>query len=202
MDRRLLSALDERDVEAAKCFIEDEADPLRVLAMYHGAIRHLYWSARDLATLVALGHHAIAFGVSHPDALKPVAYDIGSFCWPGWDEPGIDVTADAITLGTEAAALNLTLAVQLNRPALALANAHWLVGAYDLVAGRTADATLAFERSRAFAVAAGDHATELLAAGYIAITRREAVDAAAFTSIDDGDELLSQLLTVERYVWS
>jgi hypothetical protein len=198
MDRTLLSALDERDSEGALRFIEDETDPARVLAMYHGAIRHLYWSNKDLNTLVALGRHAVAFGVLHPDALKPITYDIGSFCWPGWDEPGITVDADALSFGAEAAALNLALAVQLNRPVIALANAHWLVGAHDLAAGRTEDAVHAFERSRAFAIEAQDEPTRFLADGYIAIARGEPIDSDEMRTLSEGGELLAQLHTAAR----
>jgi hypothetical protein len=199
MDRTLVTALEERDDAAARRFIEDEPDPARVLAMYHGAIRHLYWSAKDIHTLVRIGRAAIAYGTTNDqlDALKPIAYDIGSFCWPGWNEPGITIDDDVLTLGAEAAALNLTLAVQLNRPPLARSMAHWLVGAHELAAGRCTEAAAAFERSRSLAAEAADEATELLAAACVAIACGSHWDEARFESVTDGADLVLQLRTAQ-----
>jgi hypothetical protein len=200
MDRTLVTALEERDDSAAQRFIEDEPDPARVLAMYHGAIRHLYWNAKDIHTLVRIGCAAIAYGTTNDqaEALKPIAYDIGSFCWPGWDEPGITIDGDVLAFGAEAAALNLALAVQLNRPPLAHSMAHWLVGAHELAAGRRAEAAASFERSRAIAVDAGDSASELLAVAYAAIARGEPWDEVPFEGVDDGAELVAQLRTAQH----
>ena len=192
MDRTLLNALEERDAEAAKRFVEGEPDPKRVLAMYHGAIRHLYWSAKDIATLVDIGRRAIDFGASHPDALKPIAYDIGSFCWPGWDEPGITIDEATFAFGAQAANLNLALAIQLSRP---LSNAQWLVGAYHLAARRTTEAVASFERARDLA---DDEATKLLATGYIAIAHGESFATDELEALPDGTDLVAQLRTAER----
>jgi|SRR5581483_5797868 len=200
MDNRLVVALDERDAQAAQRFIEDESDPARVLAMYHGALRHLYWSNKDIETLVGVGRFALAFGAAvtdeaHLGLVKSIAYDIGSFCWPGWDEPGIEIDDATLAFGADAAVLNLELALRLRRPAGPMANAHWLIGAHHLVTGRTADAVTAFERSRSLA---DDEATKVLADAYIAIATGERWNDAAFASLEEGEQLVAQLRTAER----
>lgn len=193
MDKTLLVALEERDVGAACRFIEDEVDPARVLAMYHGAIRHLYWSEKDLGTLVQVGRRALSYAAdeAHLGFVKSIAYDVGSFCWPGWNEPGIAPGPDALALGAEAAALNLALAERLHRPALVFANAHWLVGAYELAAERSDEALRSFERAHAFA--ADDRPTELLMSGYVAMARGEQPSTDELAALEDGDELIAQL---------
>jgi tetratricopeptide (TPR) repeat protein len=200
VDRTLIAALEERDADAAKRFIEDESDARRVLAMYHGAIRHAYWSNKDLAMVVALGRHAIAYGTAgaHDDALKPITYDIGSFCWPGWDEPGITVDETTLAFGADVAALNLDLALRLQRPPLAQAMAHWLVGAYELATGRRDDAARYFERALALARTSADRPTELLMSAYLAVAEERIVSAESFACIEDGPALIAQVETAAR----
>ena len=198
MDAKLISALNAKDAGAARAYIEDEDDPARVLAMYHGAVRHLYWANKDLPTIVALGPHALAYGQPLDDhdlvgMVKAIAYDLGSFCWPGWDEPGITVDADALAFGTTAAALNIELAERLDRPADKKAIAHWLVGAFELANGRRDDAVRSFEAAASHAHIAGDHATEVLVANYAHIARQEPFDASGLEP-----DLVAQLETARR----
>jgi tetratricopeptide (TPR) repeat protein len=200
MDKTLIAALDARDTDAAKRFIEDEPDPKRVLAMYHGAIRHAYWSNKDVTTVVAIGRHAIAYANAggHDDALKPLTYDIGAFCWPGWDEPGIRIDEDARAFGAEAAGMNLELAVQLNRPALGQAMAYWLVGAYALADDRRDEAARCFERARSLAAEVEDRPTEVLMDAYLALADGRTWSTESFESVEDGEALIAQITTAAR----
>jgi hypothetical protein len=203
VDPSLIGALERGDVAAAVEWIQSEDDPARVLAMFHGAVRHAYWNLRDVAVVVALGDAAFAFGRDLPDdpllgMVKSIAYDVGSFCWIGWDEPGISIDAELAAAGARAAALNLALAEKLDRPAGPLSNAHWLVGAHELAAGRRDQAVRCFEESARHARQGSDLGAELLAVGYIAIARGEAPDLDAFASVEDGDEYVAQLRTAAR----
>lgn len=200
MDSVLIDALDRRDVDSARTFIEAEDDAARVLAMYHGAIRHLYWSRKDITTLAAIGAAALAFGDGLTDRnqlglLKSVAYDLGSFCWPGWDEPGIEIGASMRTFGASAADLNLELAERLGRSEGPMAAAHWLVGAHLLAAGDRPAAITSFETSASLARTAGDHVAELLAEGYTRISRHERPDIVELQSLEHGNEVAAQLQT-------
>ena len=203
MDPSLIDALNSGDVSAAVDWIQQEDDPARVLAMFHGAIRHAYWNRRDVDQVVALGEAAFAFGSTFDDEalrgmVKSIAYDVGSFCWTGWDEPGIEISPRAAAMGRRAASLNLALAALLNRPAAACAAAHWLVGAHALAAGDPSAAIGSFEESARYAREGTDPGAELLALGYIAIARGEQPVTQGFADVEDGDEYAAQLRTAAR----
>jgi hypothetical protein len=203
VDPTLIGALDRGDVSVAVEWIRTEDDPARVLAMFHGAIRHAYWSRKDLTAVVALGEAAFAFGRDFPGdpllgMVKAIAFDVGSFCWIGWDEPGIAIDSAAMAAGASAAAFNLALAERLDRPSGPRAAAHWLVGAHELAAGRRDEAVRCFEESARHARRGSDLGAELLALGYIAIARGEEPDTDAFAGVEDGDEYVAQLRTAAR----
>lgn len=203
VDRFLIDALDRDDVSAAIEWILTEDDPARVLAMFHGAIRHAYWSRKDVGQVVALGEAAFAFGGTSDDErlvglLKPIAYDVGSFCWVGWDEPGVAISAEDAAAGARAASSNLVLAERSQRPPASLASAHWLVGAHALASGDRLAAVASFEESARYARAGGDRGAELLALGYVAIARGEVPDTAAFADIEHGDDHAAQLITAAK----
>jgi hypothetical protein len=200
MDRTLIECLDARRYDACIAFITVEDDPARVLAMFHGGIRHAYWSNKDIDGVVALGRaaRALAEPIEDPKLLgllKSIAFDVGSFCWPGWREPGIEITPPTLEIGAEAAALNLELARRLERPDAPMANAHWLVGAHHLASGRSDEASASFEESARHARLADDRATELLAIGYVAIARGERPDVAEIRTTEHGEDLAAQLTT-------
>jgi hypothetical protein len=200
VDPSLIDALNSGDVSAAVEWIRREDDPARVLAMFHGAIRHAYWNRKDVTQVVALGDAAFAFGEAFEGdpllgMVKAIAFDVGSFCWVGWDEPGIAIDADAAAAGARAAAFNLSLAERLDRPARPRAAAHWLFGAHALAGGDRPGAIASFEESARHARHGGDMGAELLALGYIAIARGEEPDLHAFVGVEDGDEYAAQLRT-------
>lgn len=203
VDPSLIEALNSGDVSAAVEWIQQEDDPARVLAMFHGAIRHAYRNRKDVEQVALLGEAAFAFGAMFDDdglrgVLKPIAYDVGSFCWTGWDEPGVTISTRAAACGRRAAALNLALAALLDRPAKACAAAHWLVGAHALAAGDFPAAIGAFEESARYAREGSDLGAELLALGYIAIARGEQPETDGFADVTEGDEYASQLRTAAR----
>ena len=96
-------------------------------------------------------------------------YDLASFCWEGWDEPGIVVTPEDSAAGAQAADENLRLAQELGRPAFPLSNAWWMVGAYRMQQGDFTGACRSFEAFRA--VTGADAVRTLLADGYIELAR-------------------------------
>lgn len=211
MDPKLLKALASGDVDAASEWIEQEEDPQRVLAMYAGAINHLYWAQKDVASVVALGRMAIDSGLrrardAHGEiadrlrlAANMIAYDVSSFTWPGWAEPGVEITPDVMLEGERYAALVLELAEALGRPHDALARANWIVGAHHLAAGRHGDATSAFDASAEHGRAHDDDGLELLALGYGAIARNDQTDLNEvidrIRTVEHGDEFAQQLET-------
>jgi hypothetical protein len=199
----LIDALDRRDAAEAAATIETEEDPARVLAMYHGAIRHLYWANKDVATIVELGGSAMAYGEQHTDAallglLKAICYDLGSFCWPGWAEAGIEIDDDTLAFGRQAAERNSALAESPDVPALGKASAQWLIGAHRLAADERDHAVRAFEACATQAHLAKERGLELLATNYARIARSEPLDLEAFAGLEDADELIAQLEAAQR----
>ena len=158
---------------------------------------------RDAPEPGLVGEAAFAFGTDFDgDPLlgmaKAIAFDVGSFCWIGWDEPGVTIDAAAATAGSRAAVFNLELAERLDRPSGPRSAAHWLVGAHALAAGDTTAAISAFETALRFARDAGDLELELLALGYVAIANGEKPNTDRFAGIADGDALAAQLHTAWR----
>ncbi len=125
--------------------IQETGSPHEIAARYQSLVSGLYWKSHDLPAVISIGRAGILFCLTQaiaaesPDvidqlrsAAKSLAYDIGSFTWPGWEEPGIDPTPADLAAGMDCARLNLRLAIELKKPKDRLSMAHWLVGAHAL----------------------------------------------------------------------
>jgi hypothetical protein len=113
-------------------------DPVQVLDDYNSLARELFWMDRNLAASRRCLEAGLAYAreqAADDDILgkeKALNYNLGSFCWPGWAEDGVSPTVDDVAAGRQAARRNLELALRLQRGPGPMANAHWLVGAYEL----------------------------------------------------------------------
>lgn len=69
------------------------------MAAYSKLVKHFHWQQKKLPVLVAVGWAGIQYGLIQAEtevsqaqaiksAAKTIAYDVASFAWPGWDEPG------------------------------------------------------------------------------------------------------------------
>jgi hypothetical protein len=147
-------------------------------------MRHSYWKDKAVDLALRLGEVGVIYAhtaaAGEPDAegakqllykAKGFAYDIGSFAWVGWDEPGIEIDSKAVELGAEAAALNLALADQLVRGDLPMSRAHWLVAGYQLTGGQFSSAATSFDQGAAFAAKAGAEADRLLNMAFAGLAR-------------------------------
>jgi hypothetical protein len=172
---QVLAQAREQDIYAAIESIAKTGEFLQVMM-------DLYWKAKDLPATIAVAQAGIAYcftssargsDPAHVSELrgraKAIAYNLGSCCWPGWGEPGIAITPVECAIGYEAARCNLRLAIELARPAKAMGNAHWLVGAYELANREFDSAYASFERARQ--ALAEERAMALMAAGYAQLTR-------------------------------
>ncbi len=162
--------------------MESTADILQYLEACSKEMKRLYWTDKDLPACLRLGKEGIARGEaaaaqSQEDAaeilvrVKPLCYDLASFSWIGWDEPGIHPTdADAV-LGLEAARKNLKYAIELQRGDLPTSMAHWVLGAHFLTSGRSDEAVEEFVAAENFANAAGANGEAELAVGFALLAR-------------------------------
>jgi hypothetical protein len=175
---RVRRILRKGDHIAAFAALESEP-PLEAAQTYHSIAKDLYWQDRDLPNAKATLLRGIAFALAKEHQEDPevrttgkaMCYDLASFCWPGWDEPDIEIGREELTLGQAAAARNLELAIELGRGDGPLANAHFLIGAFDLAWSRLPEAAESFEKYRHHAALADDEVGVLAAEGYAALTR-------------------------------
>lgn len=223
---KILALLAAADTFAAiDALHEPSADPNAIAKAYSELVLHLYWQQKDLSAAISMARagiqyclHTAAYGNLAPDAAealrgsaKAIAYNLGSFCWPGWDEPGIAVDATALYFGRDAARLNLRLAQELGRGDLPLTRAHWLLGAHHLAAGDTDQAKQSFEASARHAGTAEARAEELLAQGFALLSTllgqstedshlRTDLNAikAQLAELENGDEFVKQIDTAGR----
>ncbi|MEX1295631.1 MAG: hypothetical protein AB1Z67_05615 [Candidatus Limnocylindrales bacterium] len=135
---------------------------------YSEAMRHAYYEDKDLSAAMAIAWAGISrlLAMAHDASperahelrsqAKALSYDLASFTWAGWDEPGIVITPPEARAGCAAARANLALATELEKGELPRSRAHWILGAHELAAGRPEDARADFEAAVALARAAGD----------------------------------------------
>jgi hypothetical protein len=212
--------------------IQRAGTPAEIAARYAALVSELYWKAHDLPAVVAIGRAGIIYCLNESaapglaaDAIdslrttaKGLAYDLGSFTWPGWEEPGISPTADDLALGRDCAKLNLRLALELKKPPARLSMAHWLIGAHALAAGDFECAEQQFQTAQQVLPNTDPAAKELEPCnlGYLAIARlgknspdsaEHAAAEADFQQItgqlaarkdEDAEVYLSQLLSARR----
>ena len=134
---------------------------------YSEAMRHAYWDDKDLSAAMAIAWAGISrlLALAHASdpeqayelrsQAKALSYDLASFTWAGWDEPGIVITPPEARAGCAAARANLELAKELEKAELTRSRAHWILGAHELAAGRPDDARTNFEAAATLAKAAG-----------------------------------------------
>jgi hypothetical protein len=111
----------------------------------------LYWEKKDLASYVVVATHLLDTALSNAKGSSESAkffgarslglsFDIASFAWPGWNEPGVVVTPTLQAAGLEAARLNFKLAQGVESPEGVRKAAHFILGAQLLAAGEPAEA--------------------------------------------------------------
>jgi hypothetical protein len=221
------SLLRDGDSFAAIEAVQREGGAMEIAARYQLLLSELYWKAHDLSAVIIIGRAGILFCLGQsliagasPEHLekfrsfaKGFAYDIGSFTWPGWEEPGIDPTPDQLAVGRDCAQLNLRLAIELKKPPDRLAMAHWLVGAHALAAENPDEAAEQFQMALDILKGiASARALDLNMRGYLAIARlcKNPADIGALADFNevgkqlqsmtdkDAESYLAQLHTARR----
>lgn len=157
-------------------------DPETAMSVFSLVTRDLYWERKDLTAAMALGRAGVEFGLNtslryardNPDLAyrlrsqaKSIAYDLASFSWPGWEEPGIEIDTSDLVLGQDAAKTNLRLAVTLKKGDLPMSRAYWILGVHHLAADKPEGARKAFVEGIKYATAAEARDFELLLRGYV-----------------------------------
>ena len=144
--------------------------------------RDLYWQHKNLSAALVIGRAGIQLSLIEAQRVRStdsaqayrlssqaqmLAYDLSSYCWPGWREEGISIPEFMLLQGQDLAKTNLRLAQELRKGDLPMSHAWWLVGAHHLAIGQYERARKAFVEASKFAIAAQTRETELLLKGYL-----------------------------------
>lgn len=175
------------DVFQACALLEVGDRPLDIAEDYLLVVGELYRQHKHIPRMLAFGQAGLSFCLrearrlrdTHPqrasDLLvqaQTIAYNLGVNTWPGWNTPGVTLTATDLAFGREAARLNLRLAHELARDAETLGRAHWLIGAHELARHAWVDAEQAFRLAEQQFAQSHQNELLLLARGYRALALR------------------------------
>lgn len=198
---------EKQDTLAAIEYLARLDDRLVAMKVFGNLMHHFYWEKKDLTLAVTFGRAGLQYGLTAAldtkispqqaeqlrSAAKGLAYDVGSFTWPGWDEKGIEIAPANLKVGNDSAKVNLRLAIELKKDALAMSRAHWLVGAHQIAAGQLEPARQSFHQAQDLAKQAGSQAEELLCAGYATV-----VDELTGQSPEPLSQIKAKLQTVKE----
>jgi hypothetical protein len=157
------------------------ADPETAAAGYRQAVRDAYWEAQDLGAVTAFAsagysHCLAAAAAAEGEAAyrlrseaKALMYDLASFTWPGWGEPGVEVLERDLRIGLEAATANLRLAAELDKGDLPVSRALWMLGGHLLAAVRYSEAGERFSDGAVLAASAENSAEARLGEAFAAL---------------------------------
>lgn len=197
------------------------ADPSDAADAYGQAMKTAYWKHRDVALVAAIAYAgagrllAQAEDAENADdaheakmAVRGLMYDLASFSWPGWDEPGVAISVEAQAGGLSAAQACVALTAELAMEDLAISRAHWMLAAQLLAASSAGEAARHFALACEAADRAGADAEVALATAFGALARLSAgeddADGSLATAIDDlgaaegGDMFIEQVETARR----
>jgi hypothetical protein len=217
----ILQILDQQGTYSVIEALAAQPDSLAAAKTFFEVVGHLYWKQKDIHRTVVMAQAGIQFGLtaavtasSYAPELtneirgiaKGLAFNLASFTWPGWDEPGIAISAAYLLFGFEAAALNLRLAHELNKGDLPISRAYWLVGAHALSAGAFQEAADQFTTAKTYSDKVEATAESLLCEGYrclaLALLSPQEIDNGPFLQIiaqlqetPNGADLAAQLQT-------
>ncbi len=194
------SLLENSDSFQAISYINNIGDADTVAEIYSNLVLDFYWKEKNLPYVITLARAGIQYCLAKADEFKLadptrademkkkariISYNLASFTWPGWGEKGIAIGHSDILIGLDAARLNLRLVRELNEDDKKLSVAYWAIGAQLLAVQKYDEAIEAFDSSKEHDRLAGDRMGELLAEGYIGITKIASGD-------ETGREILGQ----------
>lgn len=180
--------IDETGVFSSVSHICSHGDPEEATQAFSDVSNHCYWKRKNLAEVIAVACAGAAYGLAAAAGLpydqdrayrirssvKGIYYNLASFTWNGWDEPGISPGPAELSLGLEAARMNLQLAQDLNKGDIPMSRAWWMLGGQQISAGRAADAAESFLAAARHAEAASAAGEVLMALAFVGIARASA----------------------------
>jgi hypothetical protein len=185
MEEHASKLADELDVYAAVEYLSEQEDLVAAVKTLNALGQKAYWDQKDIGRCVTYGRAGVQLGLvegrrvakTDPELseqllgqAKAVSYNLASFAWPGWGEEGIVLSPSDISMGFDAAKLNLRLAIELKRGADPMGKAHWMLGAYYLAVEDPEAAKEQFGIAADFEREASPEGKGLLSEGYRVVT--------------------------------
>jgi hypothetical protein len=200
---QVIDYLNKVDSFAAIEYLNRQDDPLAVIETYAKLVVQLYWEEKKLPAVVAMARAGVQYGLSAAAAMpdpdtatkikskaREIAYNLASFTWPGWAEPGIEIGWTDLAIGLDAAKTVLRLVKELNLGDLRLSRAYWMLGGHHLAAGNLSEAEACFNQAENFATSANSETDRLIDRGFSLL--------AAILASPDKIEVQNQLEQVKR----
>ncbi len=111
---------------------------------------HLRYMKKDLPGVAKVADRAQSLVALSNDpevlsAWKQICYNRASFFWRGWGDEDVEITREMEAEAEPFAQKNFDLAVRLNKGAIAMGRAEWLIGAFQWSNNDRAGARLRFE---------------------------------------------------------
>lgn len=161
-------------------FLSRQADPLTAASVYNKLLKHLYYKEKDIQAVINMGRAGIQHSLSaaaapatDPDQVKElkgqaraIAYNLASYTWPGWEEPGIEMGEAEIAQGLDAAVAAARISRELGLDALHQSRSDWMLAAQQMAAGDFARASGNFKTAAELARSAGAPGEALLSEGF------------------------------------
>lgn len=220
-----LKLMQEEDNFSAIEYLNQHADHVEVMDTYMELVKYYYWEEKDLPTVVMISRAGIQEGlniaasleVNFPDESQAIlertralAYNLASFTWPGWDEPGIKIDESDLAAGFDAAKVALRIGRELGLDELRISRAKWMLAAFYLAEKEYEDARRYFDEGAEFAQNAESQADELLCRGFSALVKilinpednkaKSSLEdiKSQFADIEHGDSFITQIETAYR----
>ena len=141
-------------------YLNGQTDADTIMTVYKELVKYTYWELKTLDVTIQIAEAGIEWCLNYADKAsehsesvkarknaRVLSYNLGSFCWVGWDEPGINITDVALKVGVHAAEKNFELVKQLQLGDLPIARALWLLAAHKLTSQTYTEAAQMFEES-------------------------------------------------------
>lgn len=175
--------LQTKDSYAAVEYIQSQSTPGRVMTLYTAATIHFLHKKKDMKAFVRLSQAGIQYELTmagltkdpkqaavYRAQAKTLAYDLAANVWQGWGPGTFAATKEQQRVGLDAARLDLRLAIELDKPAIKLAYAWWMLAATQMGLGDYTAARKGFEAAAAAARKARNEIFELSARGFLGVT--------------------------------
>lgn len=180
---------------AAAHWLESQGSAERVCERYDQAVRDLYWLDKGAKNLVKIGPLGIDYCLRAglKDYAKTIAYNVAANSWPGWGDSGVTIARDEIEAGLSAAEINLSMAIELKKPADKISGAYWLLSALQLALGKFGASVESIEKSLNYAESFNDETLTAFTRGFKGIIELASGDNTGAANFDSAEQKLRSI---------